>query len=252
LVLGFNASYIHTLASKRVSHSHSPLASQKNLTQAITLPTPQNAFAHRTAHSGSKLGVSFRQLNFQSSPVQSTPLIILIRIPLPLLHNLLSKPTTPGIKLLPILIPNLPSTLSASILPALREPLVQITADNPLVELRAAHVLHAIQRVFVSIVLDEAEAAGSFVEAVQSHDEPLDAAAFAEELVDLLFGRVEGEVADVEGCGVLELVDGFGGGGAVVGVAAFALVLQYRLLVRLDLWFVVGGVRGRYFCCRVA
>lgn len=76
------------------------------------------------------------------------------------------------------------------------------------------------------VVLDEAEAAGGFVEAVQPHDEAFYSAALAEELVDLLFGRVEGEVADVEGCGVLELVDGFGGGGAVAGGgAALALVL---------------------------
>ena len=76
------------------------------------------------------------------------------------------------------------------------------------------------------VVLDNAEAAGRLVEAVEAHDQALDPAAFAEELVDLLFGCVEGEVADVEGCGVLELVDGFGGGGAVaVGGAALALVL---------------------------
>ena len=76
------------------------------------------------------------------------------------------------------------------------------------------------------VVLDKAEAAGRLVEAVEAHDQALDAAALAEELVDLLFGRVEGEVADVEGCGVLELVDGFGGGGAVAGGrAALALVL---------------------------
>jgi len=64
------------------------------------------------------------------------------------------------------------------------------------------------------------------MEAVEAHDQALDAAALAEELVDLLLGRVEGEVADVEGCGVLELVDGFGRGGAVAGGgAALALVL---------------------------
>jgi hypothetical protein len=40
--------------------------------------------------------------------------------------------------------------------------------------------------------------------------------------VDLLFGRVEGEVADVEGCCVLEFVFGFGSlflGSVVVGSA---------------------------------
>jgi hypothetical protein len=43
--------------------------------------------------------------------------------------------------------------------------------------------------------------------------------------VDLLLGRVEGEVADVEGCGVLQLFHGVWGGGTVGGVAALALVL---------------------------
>lgn len=63
------------------------------------------------------------------------------------------------------------------------------------------------------------------MEAVQPHNEALDAAAFAEELVDLLFCCVEGEVADVERCGVGQFVDGVGGGRAVVRVAALALVL---------------------------
>lgn len=80
------------------------------------------------------------------------------------------------------------------------------------------------------VVLHEAEAAGRFVETVQAHDQALDAAAFAEELVDLLFGRVEGEVADVEGGRVLQFVHGLGGGGAVVGVAALALVLEVVLV----------------------
>jgi hypothetical protein len=44
----------------------------------------------------------------------------------------------------------------------------------------------------VSVVLDEAEAAGSFGEAVETHDEAFDLAAFAEEFMDLLFGGVEG------------------------------------------------------------
>lgn len=77
----------------------------------------------------------------------------------------------------------------------------------------------------MGVVLHKAEAAGRFVEAIQAHDQALDAAAFAEELVDLLLGRVEGEIADVEGCGVLQLFHGIWGGGAVGGVAALALVL---------------------------
>jgi hypothetical protein len=62
----------------------------------------------------------------------------------------------------------------------------------------------------VGVVLDEAEAAGSFLETVEAHDEALYLAAFAEELVNLLLGGVEGEVADVErGC-VAQFVFGRG------------------------------------------
>jgi hypothetical protein len=84
------------------------------------------------------------------------------------------------------------------------------------------------------------------VEAVEAHDQALDAAALAEELVDLLFGRVEGEVADVERCCVLQFVDGFGRGGAVAGGrAALALVLVgEELLVGCTR---VGGCFGCWF-----
>lgn len=82
------------------------------------------------------------------------------------------------------------------------------------------------------VVLDKAEAAGRLVEAVQAHDQALDAAALAEQLVNLFLRGVEGEVADVERCCVLELVDGFGRGGAVAGGrAALALVLLMGVLV---------------------
>jgi len=84
----------------------------------------------------------------------------------------------------------------------------------------------------VCVVLDEAEATRRLLEPVQTHDYALDLAAFAEELVDLLFGCVEGEVADVKrGC-VEELVferwfevrwEVVGGSGAVVWAALFVL-----------------------------
>jgi hypothetical protein len=135
-------------------------------------------------------------------------IIILIRIRL-------SIPTPTRIILIPILISNLPATLPAPILPPLRKPLVQIRPNNALIQLRASNVLHAVQRVLVRVILDEAEAAGCFLEAVQPHDEALDFSAFGEEFVDLLLGRVEGEIADVQGGRVFELVFGFGRGGAV-------------------------------------
>jgi len=90
----------------------------------------------------------------------------------------------------------------------------------------------------VRVVFYKTETARGFVKAVEAHDEAFDAAAFAEEFVDLLFGCVEGEVADVEGCGVLEFVHWVWGGGAVGGVAALALVL---LVVVSEGERIVGG-----------
>ena len=129
-------------------------------------------------------------------------------------------PTPPRIILRPILIPHLPPTFPASILPALRKPLIQIRPYDPLIQLRPANILHAVQRILLRVILDEAEPTRRLLETVEAHDEPLDLAAFAEELVDLLFCRVEGEVADVEGGRVFELVFGRGGASADVVVAA--------------------------------
>lgn len=47
-------------------------------------------------------------------------------------------------------------------------------------------------------ILDEAEATGGFLNLVQPHDDPLDISTLGEELLDLLLGGVEGEVADIE------------------------------------------------------
>jgi hypothetical protein len=127
----------------------------------------------------------------------------------------------------PVLIAHLPTALAPSILPALRKALIQVGADDALVQLRAANVLHAVQRILVGVVLDEAESARRLLEAVEAHDQALDLAALGEELVDLLLGGVEGEVADVErGC-VAQLVFGRGGAAAVVVArvaVAFALL----------------------------
>jgi len=172
--------------------------------------------------------------------------IVFVGIPLPLLHDLLAKPTTARIKLLAVLIPNLPTTLTTPILPSLSKSLIQIAPDNPLIELGPANVLHAVQRVLVRVVLDEAEAAGRLVEAVQAHDQALDAAALAEQLVDLFLGRVEGQVADVQRRRVLQLVDRFRGWGPVAGGwAALALVL----LGELSVGFCFDRRDGGLGCC---
>ena len=86
------------------------------------------------------------------------------------------------------------------------------------------------------VVLHEAEAAGGLVEAVEAHDQALERADFGEELVDLLLGRVEGEVADVEGCRGGELFFEVWGGRAV---GVFGVEVAFALFV---LW--VDGVSG--------
>ena len=177
------------------------------------------------------------------SPTQSVLLPRLhatsILISIPLLLKPLPIPAPSRIKLLPILIPHLPTTLPAPILPPLRKPLIQIRPYNPLIQLRPANVLQAVQRIFMRVVLDEAKTAGGFVEAVQAHDEAFDLAGFGEEFVDLLFGCVEGEVPDVEGCCVGEFFFEGGRGGAFVGVGG-GVVGSFALFV---LPYVVRGIK---------
>jgi hypothetical protein len=93
---------------------------------------------------------------------------------------------------LAVLVADLAAALAASVLAALLEAGVEVGADDALVELGAAYVLHAVEGVLVGEVLDEAEAAGRLGESVEAHDQSLDLAYFGEELVDLLFGCVEG------------------------------------------------------------
>jgi len=152
------------------------------------------------------------------------PLHVLCRIFIIL--ELLAKAASSRVELLTILIPHLSSTLTPPVLPALRKALVQITANDALVQLRAANVFQAVQRILVGVVLHEAEAAGRLGEAVQAHDEALQLAAFGEERVDLLLGGVEGKVADVKGRCVGELFFEVGGGRPRgVGVRIVSLTL---------------------------
>lgn len=109
-----------------------------------------------------------------------------------------AQPTPALVKVLAVLISDLAAGPAPTVLPALLEARVQVGADDALVQLGAADVLEAVEGVLVGKVLDEAEAAGGLVEAVEPHDEPLDLAALAEQLVHLLLGREEGEVAHVQ------------------------------------------------------
>lgn len=78
------------------------------------------------------------------------------------------------------------------VLAAFTEALVQIGPDDTLVELGASDVLHAIESILMGVVFDEAETAWGFVEAIKAHDQTLDLTTFRKQLVDLLFGRIEG------------------------------------------------------------
>jgi hypothetical protein len=101
----------------------------------------------------------------------------------------------------------------------------------------------------MGIVLDETEAAGRLLESVKTHDETFYFATFGKEFVDLFFGGVEGEVADVESCCVGELVvdGGFLGTiffAAVTGVAfsltSLGAMSQYVTFERRELRVLKG------------
>lgn len=110
-----------------------------------------------------------------------------------------SAQSTPAlVKVLAVLISDLAAGPAPTVLPALLEARIQVCADDALVQLGAADVLEAVEGVLVGKVLDEAEAAWGLVEAVEPHDEALDLAALAKQLVHLLLGREEGEVAHVQ------------------------------------------------------
>ena len=81
------------------------------------------------------------------------------------------------IKLLTVLVSDLTTALSTTVLSALVEALVKIGTDDALVELCAANVLQAVESVLVGVVLDKAETARGLLEAVQAHDQALDFAA---------------------------------------------------------------------------
>lgn len=80
------------------------------------------------------------------------------------------------------------------------------------------------------VIFHETEPTGGFGEAVQAHDEAFYFAAGGEEGVDLLFGGVEGEVADVEGCGRGEFFFEVGGGGAGGVLGEVVMTLAFFVL----------------------
>lgn len=157
------------------------------------------------------LGTTKMTSNFFSSRVSSLintpsckfplpgPALRLLVVPRRLVLDRPAHSTTALVIVFAVLVADLATRLAATVLTALLEAWVKIGTDDALVELGATNVLHAVEGVLVGVVFHEAEATGRLVEPVEAHDEALDLAALGEELVDLLFGGVEGQVADVEG-----------------------------------------------------
>jgi hypothetical protein len=73
------------------------------------------------------------------------------------------------VEFIAVLVSDLPTRLSTPILATLGKAFVQIRSNDALVEFRTTNVLHAVECVLVGVVLDEAESAGGFLEAVQAH-----------------------------------------------------------------------------------
>jgi hypothetical protein len=136
------------------------------------------------------------------------------------LIDVATKATSASIVFSSELVSDLTTRLPSAVLSAFLKARVKICSDDALVELCATDVLHAVEGVLMGVVFDEAEATGSLLESVKTHDKTLDIAApiinqhnllrtegevvLGEQLVNLLLGGVEGQVANVEGGRVLK------------------------------------------------
>lgn len=119
------------------------------------------------------------------------------------LYNL-AKTASSHIVVCPVFISHLSTSLSSSILPSLLESCIPVCPNNAVIEPRAIDKSHCVFSICSRVILHEAEATGCFLDLVQPHDDPLDITTFGEELLDLLFGGVEGQVAHVQRGGDLQ------------------------------------------------
>lgn len=148
---------------------------------------------HRRKRSGPAPKRPCQQLSQPFNPQRPLPPLLPVIVVTPRLL-ISSPPSSSRIILVSVFVPDLSPTLPSSVLSPLGKALVQIRSDDPLVELRTADVLHAVERVLVRVVLHEAEAARRLLKPIQAHHESFDAAALGEEFVDLFFRCVEGAV----------------------------------------------------------
>ncbi|RUP47905.1 hypothetical protein BC936DRAFT_145189 [Jimgerdemannia flammicorona] len=111
----------------------------------------------------------------------------------------MSPPTMPGIVLLPILVSHLPTAPTMTVLSTFPEAWIQICMDmdDMLIEFTAIDVLHIVESIRAVVVFNKAEPAWHLLVPIQPHDDMLDLAIFREQLIDLLLGGVEGQVANI-------------------------------------------------------
>jgi hypothetical protein len=93
------------------------------------------------------------------------------------LIDVAAKATSASIVFSSELVSDLTAGLPSAILSAFLKARVEICSDDALVELCASDVLHAVERILMGVVFDEAEATGRLLETVKAHDETLDIAA---------------------------------------------------------------------------
>ena len=98
-----------------------------------------------------------------------------------------------------VLITNLTTRPATTELSTLLEAGVPIGTNLSIVQFGAVHVAHRIAGTLAGRVLDKAKAARRLPDSIQTDHHAIDLAALGEQLVDLLFGRVERQVAHVQG-----------------------------------------------------
>jgi hypothetical protein len=86
----------------------------------------------------------------------------------------------------------LTTTAPSTVLSAFLKSRIQIRPHNPLVQFRPIDESHAIDRLLVSLVLDETESARSFLETIEAHDNSFHlATSSSQKTVSLEAGHLE-------------------------------------------------------------
>jgi hypothetical protein len=119
-------------------------------------------------------------------------------------------PAAPWVEIHAIFVSYLSTAPPTTKLPTLHKPPIKVHSDGPIVHDGAIDILDTILCVFSGVINYETEATRGHLLLIQTHDDALDVAGFAEYLVNLVLGGEEGQIADVDGGGVSKtLFEGF-------------------------------------------